>query len=223
MSWASRRMRRAVSGGGPDRWRRIPRRGRIRQPAAGPTAGSSRGTSGASPRPAGSSARPARARSASGPRTARSSASSQSASRSTSASGTYVSRPAPITRRGTSGSAVAVDRHALEHLSPGPAGLERLLAEQVLDAQHVGQRQVPVLALQLLGQRLPAQLRATVRVGDVAHDVGSRRVAQVPRRLGRDQHVGGRGHALERLEHEQAAQAVAHGHHATGRGVPSPR
>ena len=39
-----------------------------------------------------------------------------------------------MTSMGTSGSAVAVDRHALEHLPPRRA---RLGAHQVLDAQHV--------------------------------------------------------------------------------------
>ena len=62
---------------------------------------------------------------------------------------------------------------------------------------------------QLLGQRLPAQLGAAVGVRDVAHDVRARRVAQVARQLRGDQDVGRRGHALEGLEHQQAAQPVA--------------
>ena len=83
-----------------------------------------------------------------------------------------------MTSRGTSGDAAPIDRHAGEHLAPRRAGLVRLLAEQVLDAQHVGQGQVAMVAQQPLGERLPADERLAVDLGDLAQLVRPRGRAQ---------------------------------------------
>ena len=80
-----------------------------------------------------------------------------------------------------------VDGHAGEHLAPGRSGLVRLLAEQVLDAQDVGEGQVAVLALELLGQGLPADDRRAVRLGDLAQLVRPGGRPEVARQLRADQ------------------------------------
>jgi hypothetical protein len=79
----------------------------------------------------------------------------------------------------------------------------------VLDPQDIVEREVAVLAGQHLGERLPAQLGAAVRVRDVAHEVRAGRLAELLGRLGRDEHVGGHRGALDGLEDEEAAHAVA--------------
>ena len=66
------------------------------------------------------------------------------------------------------GEAATVDRHARQHLPPRGTGLVRLLAEEVLDPQHVGQGQVAIVAQQALGERLPADQRLAVDLGDLA-------------------------------------------------------
>ena len=174
--------------------------------------GSSRGTCAASRPPGGSSAPPGPGRSGSARRRARTPRPSHSARRSTSGSGTYMSRPAPIDEPRHVRQRGPVHRHAGQHLPARAPGLERLLAQHVLDPEDVREREVAVLADELLGQRLPAELGPAVGVRDVAHDVRARGLAQLLRRLGRDEHVGGHGSALDRLEHQEAAQAVADGH-----------
>ena len=73
-----------------------------------------------------------------------------------------------MTSRGTSDTTRAVDRDAGDHLASGGPGLVRLLAEQVLDAQDVGQGEVAVVAQQSLRERLPADHAAAVDLGDLA-------------------------------------------------------
>jgi hypothetical protein len=63
----------------------------------------------------------------------------------------------------------------------------RLLAQQVLDAQHVRERQVAVVALELLGQRLPADERPPVDLGDLAQLVRASRRPELARQLGADE------------------------------------
>ena len=194
VSWASRRMRQGLDGWRPTvaedtRGAANPRnRGGRRRP----TGGWSRGTRGASRRPGGSSARRARARSASGPRTARTARRATPPAARPRAPGRRRRGPPPITSRGTSGSADRSTGTPWRTWRFDRARLERLLAQQVLDPQDVGEREVAVLALELLGQRLPAERGAPVGVGDVAHDVGPDRVADLLRELGRDEHVAPR-------------------------------
>ena len=97
---------------------------------------------------------------------------------------TVRSRPAPTTSRGTSASAALVDRDARQHLPARGARLVRLLAEQVLDAQHVGEGQVAIVTQQALGERLPADERLAVDLRDLAQLVrpGRRRAARAAAR-----------------------------------------
>ena len=104
-------------------------------------------------------------------------------------------------------------RHAGQHRRPGPPRLPRLLAEQVLDPQDLVEGEVAVLALQLLGQGLPAEHGASVDGRDVAHDVGPRGRADRGRSLGVEQHEAGHADALGgRLEDQEPAHAVADRH-----------
>ncbi len=96
------------------------------------------------------------------------------------------SRPAPITRRGVS-SRTRRRSARRQHLATRRPGLVRLLAEQVLDAQDVGQGQVAMVALQLLGERLPADQRLAVDVRDLAQLMRPRRDPQLARQLGAEQ------------------------------------
>ena len=85
----------------------------------------------------------------------------------------------------------------------------RLLAEKVLDPQHVGDREVPVIALELLRQRRPADPAAAVDVGDVSQLVRLSRLTQLRGELRcHEDEAADRG-SLGRLENEEAAQAVA--------------
>ena len=84
-----------------------------------------------------------------------------------------------MTRRGISANGRAVDRDARQDRRARPAALVRLLAEQVLDPQDVGERQVAMVALELLGQRRPADPATAVDVGHLAQLVGAGRLAQV--------------------------------------------
>src|SRR4051812_49866854 len=49
-----------------------------------------------------------------------------------------------------------------------PAALVRLLAEEMLDPEHVADRQISVITLELLRQGRPPDLPAAVDVGDLA-------------------------------------------------------
>ena len=88
-----------------------------------------------------------------------------------------------MTRRGTSRELRAVDADAAEHRPPGATGLVRLLAHEVLDAEHVGDRQVAMVALELLGQRRPAEQRAAEQLGHLAELVLVRGSADVAGQL----------------------------------------
>ena len=117
-----------------------------------------------------------------------------------------------MTSRGTSGSAersTGTPARICRFARPDSNGL---LAQQVLDAEDVVEGEVPVLAEEHLGQRLPAQLGPSVGIGDVAHDVRARRLAQLLGGLWRDQHECGHGRPLDRLEHQQTAHPVADRH-----------
>jgi hypothetical protein len=94
----------------------------------------------------------------------------------------------------------------------------RLLPEQVLDPEHVLDREVPVLASQLLGQRLPAEEALAVDVRHVAQLERQRRLTELRRQLGREQDQRRHGRALGGLEDEQPAHPVADGN----RGGPEP-
>ncbi len=83
--------------------------------------------------------------------------------------------------------AAPVHRHAGQHLATGRAGLVRLLPEQVLDAKHIRERQVAMVAEQLLGERLPADDRATVDLGDLAQLVRAGGRAQLAWQFGADE------------------------------------
>jgi hypothetical protein len=63
----------------------------------------------------------------------------------------------------------------------------RLLAQQVLDLQDVGQGKVAIVAQELLGQRLPTDHAAAVDLADVAQLMWPRGLAQVPGQSGREQ------------------------------------
>ncbi len=102
----------------------------------------------------------------------------------------------------------AIDRDARQHLPSRRAGLVRLLAEQVLDPQHVGQGQVPIVTEQPLGERLPADQRLAVDVRDLAQLVRAGRDAQLARQLRAEQHQAGDRHPFGGLEREQAAHPV---------------
>ena len=68
-------------------------------------------------------------------------------------------------------------------LAPSGPGLVRFLAKQMLDPQDVSQREVAIVAEQPFGERLPADQRAPVYLGDLAQLVRPRRRPQVPRQL----------------------------------------
>ena len=79
-----------------------------------------------------------------------------------------------MTSRGTSDTTRRSTGMPGQHLAPRGPGFMRLLAEQVLDAQDVGQGQVAIVPQQLLGERLPADQAATVdlRAPRAAHTAG---------------------------------------------------
>ena len=90
-----------------------------------------------------------------------------------------------------------------------PAALVRLLAEQVLDPEDVGEGQVAVVALELLGQRGPADPAAAVDVGHLAELVRLGRRAQLARAAPAHEDEPADRHLLGGLERQQAAQPVA--------------
>ncbi len=104
-------------------------------------------------------------------------------------------------------------RDSGQHGRPGPARLPRLLAEQVLDPQDLVERQVAVLALQLLGEGLPAERGAPVDRRDVPRDLGPAGRADRGGRLGVEQHEARHADPFRRgLEDQEAAHPVADRH-----------
>ena len=122
---------------------------------------------------------------------------------------TLRSSPAPTTSVGVSRSGRAIDRHACQHLAASGACLMGLLAEQVLDPQHIRQGQVSVVAKQSLGQRLPADEALAVDVGDLAQLMLARRLAQLERQLGAEEDESRHRHPFGGLQGEQAAHAMS--------------
>src|SRR3954470_8291970 len=61
-----------------------------------------------------------------------------------------------------------IDRDPGDHLASGGSGLVRLLAEEMLDAEHVREAQVPLVAEQPLRQRLPTDEATAVDLGDLS-------------------------------------------------------
>ena len=88
----------------------------------------------------------------------------------------------------------------------------------MLDPEDIREREIAVLADQLLGQGLPAEIRPAIGVWDVTDHVRARGLPQLLRRLGCDQRIGGHGSALDGLEDKESAETVADGH---GRGTES--
>ncbi len=176
--------------------------------ATGPTADASPGTRGSPRRPAGGCARRRSSPKCECAPNGSYSAPSHSASRSDVSSGPIRSSPPPMTRRGTSATTRRSTDTPGQHLASRRPGLVRLLAEQVLDPQDVGQGQVAVVAQQSLGERLPADHAAAVDLGDVAQLVRAGGWPQVARQLRPDQHEAGDRHALRGLERQQPAHPV---------------
>ena len=112
------------------------------------------------------------------------------------------SRGTASTPRRSTGTPASIWRRA----APASCGF---WPEQVLDAQHVGEGQVAIVAEQLLGERLPADDRAAVDLGDLAQLVRPGRRAQVARQLGADEDDARDRHPLGGLEREQPAHPVA--------------
>ena len=189
VSWASRRMRRRVRGLAATV--RDHTNGALRAPSRGPGKPQSRFASrkpaDRTRRPAGSSARRRRGRSASAPRTARTTRPATPPAAPTTRPAPGGRAPPPMTSFGMPTTGRGIDGHALQHLAPGEAALVRLLAEQVLDPGDVVERQVAMVALQLLRQRRPADDRAAVDVRHLADLVRPGRRPQVPRQLRREQ------------------------------------
>ena len=90
----------------------------------------------------------------------------------------------------------------------GAAALVRLLSQQVLDPEDVGDRQVAVIAQELLGQGRPADPRSTIHVGDITQLMLRGRLSQRGRRLRRDEDQAADRGLLSRLQGEKAAEPV---------------
>src|SRR5437867_1939812 len=80
-----------------------------------------------------------------------------------------------------------VDRHPRQHRPKRTTALVRLLAEQVLDPEDVGDREVAMVPLELLRQRRPADPAAAVNVRHLAQLVRLDRVPERRRELGREE------------------------------------
>jgi len=106
---------------------------------------------------------------------------SQSASRLAPVAPELPSRPGADNQNWHVGQPGAIDGRSLRGSRALPCPIHAFLAEQVLQPDHVVDREIAVLALELLGQRLPADVISAVDVGDLAQLVRSDGRAQVAR------------------------------------------